>query len=135
MLHSPPLRIELMSLYYAHSGPRSKDSGKFRPRVKLGTDQQAGEESHRGWFYSFISHQAGISIKRTSFNVSISDPQGNRVEYLRGFSSMERAGAAACEWIDEVVKKIELAAIARGLGRIPTLPNEPTQENPVSQEK
>jgi len=116
-----------MSLWYTQSSPRSKESGKFRQRVKLGTDQQTGE-SYRGWSYSYINHQTGISVKRTSFNVSISDPQGNRVEYLRGFSSMERAGAAAREWIDEVVKKIELAAIARGLGRIPTLPIEPIQE-------
>jgi len=113
-----------MSLWYTQSSPRSKESGKFRPRAKFGIDQQAGK-SHRGWSYSLISHQMGISVKRTSYNVSISDPQGNRVEYLRGFSSITQAEVAACEWIDEVVKKIDLAAMSRGLGKIPSMPSEP----------
>jgi len=123
-----------MSLWHAQSGPRSKDTGKFRSRASLGTDQLAGK-THRGWSYHFTSHQAGISIKRTSFHVSISDPQGNRVEYLRGFSSMERAGVAAREWIDEILKKLEQAAASRGLGKIPALPTEPTQEKGPAQEK
>lgn len=116
-----------MSLWHAQSGPRSNDTGKFRTRAPLGANQQAGKV-HRGWSYNFTSHQTGISVKRMNFHVSISDPQGNRVEYLRGFSSMERAGVAACEWIDQILKKLELAAASRGLGKIPSLPAEPTQE-------
>jgi len=121
-----------MSLWHAQSGPRSKDSGKFRSRKTLGTEKLA-EKTHQGWSYHFTSHQAGISVKRTSYHVSISDPQGNRVEYLRGFSSMERAGTAARQWIDGMLKKLEQAAAARGLGRIPSLPTEPIQEKPTQE--
>ena len=65
------------------------------------------------------------SVRRTSYSVSITDPYGNRVEYLRDFSSVDVAGAAAREWIDELLSKMLPAATGEGIGTIPSMPAEP----------
>ena len=123
-----------MSLWYAQSGPRSNDTGKFRSRTRVGTEKSSGGE-HRGWSYHFVSHQTGTSVKRTSYSVSITDPYGNRVEYLRGFSSVDQAVIAARDWIDALLRKMMPTATAAEIGTIPTVPETPLPKNSVPQEK
>ena len=97
-----------MSLWYAQNRRRSRDTGKFRSLARAGLEKTPGG-NHRGWSYHFICHQTGASVRRTSYCVSISDPYGNRAAYLRGFSSPEKAGAAARDWIDALLRKMEQA--------------------------
>lgn len=111
-----------MSLWYAQSGPRSHDTGKFRSHKQVGTEKSAGGK-HRGWSYHFVSHQTGSNIRRSSFSASIVDPYGNRVEYLRGFASLDQAAVAAREWIDALLNKMmRRTAPGRGVGTIPAAP-------------
>jgi len=123
-----------MSLWHAQNRSRSKDTGKFRSYARIGTAQHIGK-TYRSWSYEFSSHQTGFSVKRTSFSVSIADPNGNQVEYLREFTSIERADVAAREWIDGILKRMERVAISRGLGKIPTIPAEPHSQEKPTQEK
>jgi len=95
-----------MSLWYAQSGPRSRDTGKFRSHARIGTEKSSGG-GHRGWSYHLVCHQTGASVRRVNYCVSITDPNGNRAEYLRGFSSAEKAGAAARDWIDALLNKMQ----------------------------
>ncbi|MCG8451401.1 MAG: hypothetical protein MI725_17685 [Pirellulales bacterium] len=111
-----------MSLYHAQRGARSNDTGKFRSRSAPGAAKSAGGE-YRGWFYSFVTHETGSSVRRTSYAVSISDPNRNRVEYLRGFASIAQAEEAAREWIDQTVGRIMLHRFGPGhVGAIPAIP-------------
>lgn len=113
-----------MSLWYARSRSRSVDSGKFRTQRMSGTEKSVGGQ-HRGWSYRFVSHQAGASVRRESYSVSIVDPYGNRVEYLRGFGSLERAAGAAREWIDALLQKMAPLTATHGaaIGSIPAPPS------------
>ncbi len=117
-----------MSLWYSRSATRYQDKGKFHQRARTGLTR-SGQSEHRGWLYHFTSHQTGMSVRRTSYSVTITDPFHNRVEYLRGFSSLEQATAAAHEWIDEVVAKKGLGKLGTPLGDIPKFPNAAV--NPV----
>ena len=116
-----------MSIWHAQSRSRKHDSGKFHSYARIGTSQHAGKE-HRGWSYEFNSHEAGLSVKRTSYSVSIFDTNGNQVEYLRDFMSIEQADRAAREWIDGILKRIERVASNRGLGKIPAVPPAPKRQ-------
>ena len=123
-----------MSLWYAQSGPRSNDTGKFRSRARVGTES-SGYGEHRGWSYHFVSHQTGTSVKRTSYSVSITDPYGNRVEYLRGFSRVDQAASAARDWIDALLRKMQPTASTAEIGTIPAVPETPVPKKSVPQEK
>jgi len=109
-----------MSLWYANSSPRYIDSGKFRQRARTGLTR-TGHTQHQGWSYHFTSHETGTSIKRTSYSVSIMDPNNHQAEYLRGYSSIEQASQAAQDWIDQTIKKMEY--LQNPLGSIPKFPN------------
>lgn len=108
--------------WYARTGPRRKESGKFKSHSHLGTAQSAGGQ-HRGWHFDFVAHQTGSGVRRTRYAVSISDPNKNRVEYLRDFSNIGQATDAAKEWIDRTLGLL-----------IPALPIDavPTRERPSS---
>lgn len=111
-----------MSLYYSQGGSRILNNGKFRSHTTIGTAKSQGDE-YLGWSYSFITHQQGNSVRRTSYAVAISDPAGHRAAYLRDFSSIARATDAAREWIEEAVSKIQKNSYPSSLGAIPKLPN------------
>ena len=85
--------------WHAHCGPRRSETGKFRSHAQLGTEKSSGGQ-YRDWFYSFVTHQTGSGVRRTRYAVSICDPNKNRVEYLRDFSSIEQATVAAQHCID-----------------------------------
>lgn len=117
-----------MALWYTSSGrPRYADDGKFHQRAKTGLSQLAQVE-HRGWSYQFTSHQIGTSVRRTSYSVTIADPDGHRAEYLRGFSSLDQASEAAREWIDQIAAKINTRFQIAPLGNIPKFPNAATNQ-------
>jgi len=106
---------------FANSGPRGKVSAKFRPYSKMGLEKSTGGQ-YRDWHYSFVAHQTGSGVRRTRYAVSISDPNKNRVEYLRDFSSLEQATTAAKQWIDQKANWIQANALPRAVGTIPTPP-------------
>ncbi len=104
--------------WYARTGPRRKESGKFHSYSQIGLKKSAGE-SYRDWSFSLVTHQTGSSVRRSLTSVSICDPSKNRVAYLRDFSSIGQAASAAQRWIDQTLN-LKLAASA--VGTIPTLP-------------
>ncbi len=91
-----------MVLWYSRGSTR--DTGKFRAQKRMGVAASSGD-TYREWSYEFVQHQRGSTVRRTYFSVSIRDPNGNRAEYLRDFSSLEKAAVAAREWIDDVLKR------------------------------
>ncbi len=123
-----------MTLWCSQTGPRKNDTGKFRSRVRFGTEKSPGGR-HRGWSYQFVSHHTGTSVRRTIYSVSISDPHQNRLAYLRDFSSMEQAATAARVWIDRRLKRILPRSSAGAVGTIPAPPSQqsPVQENPAQE--
>jgi len=107
--------------WYAQSGPRTKDLGKFRLRSREGTENSAGG-TYRGWSYSFVTHQTGSSVRRTCYSISLKDAHGNQAAYLRDFSSVDQAVAAAQEWIDSTFRFTLPTAIPGDVGTIPAPP-------------
>ncbi len=124
-----------MSLWSSQRSRRNNETGKFRPRVRLGTEKSPGGQ-HRGWSYHFVIHQTGTSVRRTIYSVTISDPHQNQLAYLRDFLSVEQAATAARKWIDCRLSRIWPKSSAGAVGTIPALPaqEEPVQEN-STQEK
>ena len=118
--------------WHAHAGSRFKETGKFRSHAKMGTQKSAVEE-YREWHFSLIAHQTGSGVRRICYAVSISDPHHYQVEYLRDFSSIQRAKEAAQEWIDRRIRLLLANQQPGVIGRIPSLPIAP--ENPNAQEK
>ena len=113
-----------MSLYHTHRGPRTRDMGKFQSRSAAASSKSAGGE-YRGWHYTFVAHQTGSSVKRTSYAVSIRDAQKNPVEYLRGFSSIDQATRAAYSGLDAKIGKF--TSVPGGqIGTIPSVPTTST---------
>ncbi len=114
--------------WYAHSGPRRSETGKFRSQAKLGTEKSAGG-TYRDWFYSFVAHQTGSGVRRTRFAVSIRDPHKNRVAYLRDFSCLNLATVAAEQWIDQQLThdrtepRLGSTPLFGEVGTIPPLPS------------
>ena len=107
--------------WYARTGPRYKQGGKFQPELVPGTEKCAGGE-YRGWHYSFVSHQTGSGVKRKRYAATILDGNRNRVAYLRDCSSIQQATEAAKFWIDETIAQTLAQSAAKSLGTIPTLP-------------
>lgn len=107
--------------WYARTGPRKRESGKFRSQAHVGIEKSAGEQ-YRGWSFSFIAHQTGSSVRRTLTSVSICDPSKNRAAYLRDFPSIQQAAAAAQEWIDHTLSMRLSKVVTSDVGAIPTLP-------------
>lgn len=104
--------------WYARTGPRKRESGKFRSYAHAGIEKSVGQ-TYRDWSFSFVTHQTGSSVRRTIFSVSICDPSKNRVAYLRDFSSIGQATSAAQAWIDQTLDwKLATSAV----GTIPALP-------------
>ncbi len=112
-----------MSLWFSQTGRPKSDTGKFRSRVRLGTEKSPGGR-HHGWSYQFVSHQTGTSVRRTIYSVSISDPHQNRRAYLRNFSSVEQAATAAREWIDRTLSRIWPRSSAGAVGTVPAPPSK-----------
>jgi len=104
--------------WYAHTGPRKSESGKFRSYAQVGIEKSVGQP-YRDWSFSFVTHQTGSSVRRTLFSVSICDPSKNRVAYLRDFSSLGQATTAAQAWIDQA---LDWKLAASAVGTIPALP-------------
>ena len=104
--------------WHAHAGSRRKETGKFRSYAQAGTGKSVGEP-YRDWSFSFVTHQTGSSVRRTRYAVAICDPNKHRAAYLRDFSSLGQATAAAKEWIDET---LSLKLVASAVGTIPALP-------------
>ncbi len=107
--------------WYARTGPRKKETGKFRSYAQTGIEKSTGEP-YRGWSFSFVTHQTGSSVRRKRYAVAICDPHKNRAAYLRDFSSLQQATTAAKAWIDQTLS-LKLAESNSGaLGTIPALP-------------
>ena len=119
--------------WIARTGPRKKESGKFHSHAQLGTTKSTSAE-YQGWQLEFVTHQTGSSVSRTRFSVSISDPNKNRVQYLRDFSSLQQATEAAQRWIDKTLS-MSLAKPPAGIGTIPVLPATPAALANAAQEK
>ena len=116
-----------MSLWFSQTGRRKSDTGKFRSRVRFGTEKSPGGR-HRGWSYHFVSHHTGTIVRRTIYSVAISDPHQNRLAYLRNFSSVEQAATAAREWIDCRLSRIWPKSSAGAVGTIPALPAQESSD-------
>ncbi|MCH7750908.1 MAG: hypothetical protein IH898_01965 [Planctomycetes bacterium] len=116
-----------MSLWFSQTGRRKSDTGKFRSRVRFGTEKSPGGR-HRGWSYHFVSHHTGTIVRRTIYSVAISDPHQNRLAYLRNFSSVEQAATAAREWIDCRLSRIWPKSSAGAVGTIPALPGQESSD-------
>lgn len=112
-----------MALWYSQSIHRVIDTGKFRPRTRIGTEKSSGSE-YRGWSYHFVSHRTGASVARTLYSVSILDPYQNRVAYLRDYSDVQQAAEAAREWIDHTLSLKWPQTLNSSLGSIPELPTQ-----------
>jgi hypothetical protein len=124
-----------MTLWYANSnGPRYADKGKFHQHAKTGVSN-LDQVEHQGWSYQFTSHQTGASVRRTSYSATIANPDGHRVEHLRGFSNLDQAGEAAREWIDKIIAKINKRLQITPLGNIPKYPNAAVNREKTNQEK
>ena len=107
--------------WIASTGPRRRESAKFRSYAHMGTETSASGH-YRDWSYTFVTHQTGNQVRRTRYAVSICDPHHNRVKYLRDFSNVEQATAAAKECIDELLS-LRLPQQKPGdVGTIPALP-------------
>ncbi len=89
--------------WHAHAHGRLRETGKFRAHAKMGTDKKSNEV-YREWHFSLVAHQTCSGMKRIRYAVSICDPQMKRVEYLRDFSNIQQATAAAKQWIDRVLR-------------------------------
>ncbi len=110
--------------WYAHTGPRRRESGKFRSYAHAGIEKSAGQQ-YRDWSFRFVTHQTGSSVRRTRYSVSICDPSKNRVAYLRDFSNIGQATRAAQAWIDQTLRS---KFAASSLGTIPALPTPITAQ-------
>ena len=104
--------------WHAHAGSRKKETGKFRSYAQAGIGKSAGQP-YRGWSFDFVTHQTGSSVRRTRYAVAICDPNKHRAAYLRDFSSIQQATAAAQAWIDNT---LSLKLTASTIGTIPALP-------------
>lgn len=78
---------------------KPRPSDKFRHRRRLGTEH-AHSGRHRGWSYQLVRHRTGTTVERTVYNAAISNPKGEQVGYLHGYSSADSASQAARDWID-----------------------------------
>ncbi|MEM8945015.1 MAG: hypothetical protein AAGD11_07515 [Planctomycetota bacterium] len=107
--------------WYARTGPRYKQRGKFQSALIPGVENLTGAE-YRGWHYRFVTHQTGSGVKRMRYSASILDGNHNRVAYLRDCASIQQATAAAKHWIDETIAQTAASAAAKSVGTIPTLP-------------
>jgi len=107
--------------WYAHTGPRKKQSGKFRSYSQTGLEKGTGQQ-YRGWSFSFVTHQTGSSVRRSLTSVSICDPSKNRVAYLRDFPSIQQAASAAQEWVDHALRVSLATTTPKDVGTIPALP-------------
>ena len=110
--------------WYARTGPRRNESGKFQSHAHLGPARATGEE-YRGWHLEFVTHKTGSSVRRTRYAVAISDPNKNRAAYLRDFSSLQQATTAAQQWIDHTLGQSLSETFPTHLGSIPRLPGRP----------
>jgi hypothetical protein len=82
--------------------PSRNETGKFHPRRRLGMAPETRTE-HRGYTFSLTSFESTAGVNRNRFNVAVYDDLGCRRTYLRGFSSMSLATAAAKDWIDTLL--------------------------------
>ena len=110
-----------MSLWFAQNRRPRRDSGKFRTRARLGT-ARSPDETYRDWSFRMISHSTGSSVRRTTYNVLISDPARNQIAYLRDFPNIEQATTAARTWIDRRLSRIR-PTVSADLGTIPAVPS------------
>ena len=109
--------------WYAQSGPRSKDLGKFRSR-SLANAEKSTDGQHRGWRYTLVARQTGTSVRRTCYSVSILDTNGNQAAHLRDFSSAAQAISGAHDWIDNTLSLSLTTARPGEVGTIPALPSQ-----------
>lgn len=107
--------------WHAQARGRRKDSGIFRSQVRMGVAKKTGQV-YRDWTFEFITHQTGVSVKRTRYSVSISDPKKHRAAYLRDFTSLDRATLAAKEWIDTAINQRSRRRNSTSAGTIPSVP-------------
>ena len=111
-----------MALWHNVGSTTRQSTGKFKSQRRVGTELELNEQ-HAGWSFQVIEHRAGSTVRRTVYNVAISDPAGFRAGYLRGFLTAARARAAAQSWIDERVAKARTARRTNTVGAIPQLPS------------
>lgn len=79
------------------------DSGKLRRVASPGVQQFSGLTHHDFRFY--ISRRTvGMTIKRTSYSVSIDWPEGGQAAFLADLPTLAAARQAAEAWIDAHVK-------------------------------
>ncbi len=107
--------------WHAHAGSRKKETGKFRSYAQTATEK-SGDQEYRGWFFGFVMHQTGSSVRRKRYAVAICDPNKHRAAYLRDFASPQQATTAAQQWIDQTLSTKLAANVPGTLGAIPTLP-------------
>jgi hypothetical protein len=85
-------------MYIRRESPQDQ-LGKFRPRRRLGIARETRTE-YRGYSYSVTSFEQSAGVARVRYNVAVFDDLGLRRAYLRGYSSLLLATAAAHEWVD-----------------------------------
>ena len=103
---------------------RKGGDGRFRPRPRMGLPQRT-PASYRGWSFHLVEHQSGTVVKRTTYHIGIEDPHGNRIAFLRDFSSLQNATQAAEHWIDERLRMLDRL---RGKNAQDSSPESPAQE-------
>ena len=120
LLLNPLLEIDPMPLKRTRTGDSTdRDQGKFHSLTRLGA-ARTGSQLYHGWSYDLINHMSGAYVKQAYYHVAIRDPHGNRVAYLRDFSSINLAMQGAREWIDEKLRGTRNFTSRDGIGTIPT---------------
>ena len=89
-----------MPLFHNLRRREPNTTGRFRRTQRPGVVLSKGE-SHRGWTYQLVRHTTGTTVRRTVYNVTITEPSGVRLPYLTGFPSPARAADAAHKWIEK----------------------------------
>ena len=87
---------------WVHRNKTREDTGKFRPRRRLGLASEKRTE-HRGYTFSITSFESAAGVRRQRYNVAVFDDLGCRRAYLRGYKSIPLATAAARAWIDDLL--------------------------------
>jgi hypothetical protein len=108
--------------WYARSGPRTRETGKFRAHSQLGTTKSHGE-AYRNWSYHLVAHQTGSGVRRTKYSVSVCDPNHQRAAYLQDFCNLQQATTAAQQWIDQQLGRTLPAQQPGAVGTIPAAPH------------
>jgi hypothetical protein len=74
-------------------------TGKMR-RVPAAGVRRFSEQVHRGYRYQIGRRVLGVTVKRATYSVAISHPEGGHAAFLSDLADFQAARQAAEKWID-----------------------------------